>query len=105
MNELDTPPALKRPPPRPLLPALDGDTPAPLPSAPVRRGGSGRLLLGLGVLMLFIGALAFGVWRHYEQNRQVGNTATQQANFVPSGGGGAASGPSACQFARYDARL
>jgi RND family efflux transporter MFP subunit len=84
MNEVDAPPALKRPPPRPLLPASDGDTPEPLPSAPARRGGSGRLLLGLGVLMLFIGALAFGVWRHYEQNRQVGNTAAQHANFVPN---------------------
>jgi hypothetical protein len=42
------------------------------------------LLLGLGVLTLFIGALAFGVWRHYEQHRQVGDTAEQQANFVPN---------------------
>src|ERR1700738_3371018 len=84
MNELDAPPALKRPPPRPLLPAPDGDTPEPLPSAPARRGGSGRLLLGLGVLMLFVGALAFGVWRPHEQNRQVGNTAAQHANFVPN---------------------
>src|SRR6202047_4160297 len=83
MSDLDAPSALKRPPPRPLLPPPDGDTPEPLPSAPARRGGFGRLLLGFGVLMLFIGALAFGVWRHYEQHRQVGDTAEQQANFVP----------------------
>ena len=82
MNELDAPPALKRPPPRPLLPPPDGDTLEPLPSAPARRGGFGRLLLGFGVLMLFIGALAFGVWRHYEQHRQVGDTSEQQANIV-----------------------
>jgi hypothetical protein len=82
MNELDAPPALKKP--RPLLPSPDGDTLEPVPSAPARRSGSARLLLGLGVLMLFIGALAFGVWRHYEQHRQVGDTAEQQANFVPN---------------------
>src|SRR5712671_3385363 len=82
MNELDAPPALKKP--RPLLPSPDGDTLEPVPSAPARRSGSARLLLGLGVLMLFIGALAFGVWRHYEQHRQVTNTAEQQADFVPN---------------------
>ena len=54
------------------------------PSAPARRHGSGRLLLGLGVLILFVGALAFGMWRHYEQQRQVGHTAEEQANFVPN---------------------
>jgi RND family efflux transporter MFP subunit len=84
MNDLDGPLALKEAPPRPLLPAPDRNTPGPLPSAPARRGGSRRLLLGLGVLTLFIGALAFGVWRHYEQHRQVGDTAEQQANFVPN---------------------
>jgi RND family efflux transporter MFP subunit len=36
------------------------------------------------VLLLFIAALALGVWRHYEQHRQVIDTAEQQANFVPS---------------------
>jgi RND family efflux transporter MFP subunit len=48
-----------------------------------RQGGFGRWLLGLGVLSLLVGAVAFGVWRHYEQNRQVADTATEQANFVP----------------------
>ena len=67
MNGFDAPPALKEP--RPLLPPPDHDIPEPPPqSAPVRRRGSGRLLLGLGVLMLFVGAPAFGVWRHYEQH-------------------------------------
>jgi len=48
------------------------------------------------------------VWRHYEQSRQVGDTAERQANFVPqcpSGGGGRSVRASACEFARYDARL
>src|SRR3954468_18401185 len=49
-----------------------------------RRGGIGGRLLGLGVLLLFTCALALGVWRHYEQSRQVMDTAEQQANFVPS---------------------
>jgi RND family efflux transporter MFP subunit len=48
-----------------------------------RRGGFGRWLLGLGVLSLLVGALAFGVWRHHELSRQVTNTAAAQANFVP----------------------
>ena len=34
--------------------------------------------------MLFIGALALGVWRHYQQHRQVMDTAEQQAEFVPT---------------------
>ena len=50
------------------------------------RGGAGPGvgLLGLGVLLLFTAALALGVWRHYQQHRQVMDTAEQQANFVPS---------------------
>jgi RND family efflux transporter MFP subunit len=84
MNDLDMRPALKGPPPRPLLPAPDPDTPEPPPGAPTRRGGSGRRLLGLGVLLLFATALAFGVSRHYEQHRQVMDTAEQQTDFVPS---------------------
>ena len=36
------------------------------------------------MLLLFTAALALGVWRHYEQHRQVIDTAEQQANFVPS---------------------
>jgi RND family efflux transporter MFP subunit len=83
MNELDAPPALKGPPRRPLLPAPDRDAPEP-PTGPTGRGRSGRRLLGLGVLVLFMAALALGVWRHYEQHRQVTNTAEQQADFVPN---------------------
>jgi RND family efflux transporter MFP subunit len=83
MSDLDTPPALKAPPPQPLLPAPDRDT-AEWPSVEsARRRRSGRRLLGFGVLLLFAAALALGVWRHYEQHRQVMDTAEQQANFVP----------------------
>src|SRR5580704_2815271 len=84
MNDLDQPPLLKGPPPRPLLPAPDRDAPEAPPSGPTGRGGSGRRFLGLGVLLLFTVALALGVWRHYEQHRQGIDTAEQQANFVPS---------------------
>ena len=82
MSDLDTLPALKGP-PRPLFPGSDPDT-APPPSAPGGRGGPGRRLLGFGILVIVLGALALGVWRHYEQHRQVTDTAEQQANFVPS---------------------
>jgi len=84
MNDLEQPPLLEGPPPRPLLPAPDRDAPGSPPSGPAGRGGAGRRYLGLGVLLLFTAALALGVWRHYGQHRQVMDTAEQQANFVPS---------------------
>ncbi|HEY2538267.1 MAG TPA: hypothetical protein VGI28_02015, partial [Stellaceae bacterium] len=83
MNEVEQTPLLKGPPPRLLLPGPDRET-APPTSEPPRRGGPGRRLLGFGILMLFIGALGLGVWRHYQQHRQVTDTAEQQADFVPS---------------------
>src|ERR1700739_1091070 len=84
MSDLETTPQLKGPPPRPLLPAPDRDTPEAPPGGPSGRGGSGRRLLGIGVLLLFTVALALGVWRHYQQHRQVMDTSEQQANFIPS---------------------
>jgi RND family efflux transporter MFP subunit len=83
MNEVEQTPLLKGPLPRPLLPGPDRET-APPPGEPPRRSGPGRRLLGVGVLALFIGALALGVWRHYQQHREVTDTAGQQADFVPS---------------------
>src|ERR1700747_2755996 len=92
MNDLDLPqlkpppprPHLKPPPPRPLIPAPEREVPQSPPSGPSQQGGRGGRLLGLGVLLLFIVALGFGVWRHYQQHRQVTDTAEQQANFVPT---------------------
>jgi RND family efflux transporter MFP subunit len=83
MNDLEQPPLLKGPPPRPALPAPDRDI-TPPPNGADGHGRSGRRLLGLGVFVLFIGALTLGVWRHYQQHRQVMDTAEQQANFVPN---------------------
>jgi RND family efflux transporter MFP subunit len=84
MNDLKEPAQLKPPPPRPLLPAPDRDTPETLPGEPLARGGSGGRLLGLGVLLLFVAAMGLGAWRHYQQHRQVMDTAEQQADFVPT---------------------
>jgi RND family efflux transporter MFP subunit len=83
MNDVEQVPLLKGPPPRPPLPGPDRDT-GPLPAAPGPRRAVGRRALGLGVLVLLTGSLALGVWRHYEQHRQVSDTAAQQANLVPS---------------------
>jgi RND family efflux transporter MFP subunit len=83
MNDLEQPPLLKGPPPRPLLPGPDRET-APPTSEPSQRGGPGRGLLGLGVVAVFAGALALGVWRHSQQHHQVMDTAEQQADFSPS---------------------
>jgi RND family efflux transporter MFP subunit len=84
MSDLDQPSALKEPPPRPALPAPDRDAPETPPSGPSRRRGPGGRALGLGVLLLFTAALGLGFWRHYEQQRQVMDTAEQQADFVPT---------------------
>jgi multidrug efflux pump subunit AcrA (membrane-fusion protein) len=67
-----------------VQPAPDRDTASPPPNTTKAHRGSGQRLLGLGVLVLFIGALALGVWRHYQQHRQVADTAEHQAGFVPS---------------------
>jgi RND family efflux transporter MFP subunit len=52
-------------------------------------GGKGggqptRWLIGLGILALIVGAVSFGVWRHYAQHRQVMATAEQVRTFVPN---------------------
>src|SRR5262249_61647933 len=84
MNDLQHPPALKGPPPRLLLPPANPNAPKILPNTWNRRDRYGRKLFGLGVLMLLTATLSLGGWRHYQQHRQVIDTAVQQANFVPS---------------------
>src|ERR1700730_3254921 len=49
-----------------------------------RRSGSGRRLLGLGALLLLLGGLALGVWRHYARHLEVTAAAEQHRDFVPS---------------------
>jgi RND family efflux transporter MFP subunit len=84
MNDLDLLPETEAPPRRPLTPAPFPDIPGPRPPRPVPRGSAGRRLLGLAVLAVVVVALALGVWRHYQQDRQVAATADQQAAFLPS---------------------
>src|SRR5712671_5909332 len=49
-----------------------------------RRSGAGRRLLGLGALLLLLGGLALGVWRHYARHLDVTAAAEQHRDFVPS---------------------
>jgi hypothetical protein len=49
-----------------------------------RRPGSGRRLLGLGLLLLLLGGLASGVWRHYGRHLEVTAAAEQHRDFVPT---------------------
>src|ERR1700745_2847703 len=49
-----------------------------------RRHGSGRLLLGLGALLLLLGGLALGIWRHYALHLEVTAAAKQHRDFIPS---------------------
>src|SRR6516165_2440115 len=83
MNDFEQP-LLKEPPSSPVQPTPDRDVASPLPNTSSGYRRSGRRLLGAGVLVLFISALALGVWRHYQQHRQVRDTAEHQASFVPN---------------------
>jgi multidrug efflux pump subunit AcrA (membrane-fusion protein) len=49
-----------------------------------RRSGSGRRFLGLGVLLLLLGGLAVGVWRHYSLHLEATAAAERHRVFVPS---------------------
>jgi RND family efflux transporter MFP subunit len=83
MNDVDLLSVSEAQPSRPLLPTPSRNTPKLAPKSP-ERGGAGRRLLGLAVVVVVIAALGIGVWRHYQQHREVAATAKQQANFVPS---------------------
>jgi RND family efflux transporter MFP subunit len=53
---------------------------------PPARGASraGRRLLGLGALLVLLGAVGYGGWRHYQLHTEVIATAEQTRDFVPS---------------------
>ena len=84
MNELDLMPESKARPGRPPAPAPHPGIPEPPPHSPAPRAGAGRRLLALAIFSIVAAALAFGVWQHYQQDREVAAAAEQQATFVPS---------------------
>jgi RND family efflux transporter MFP subunit len=51
--------------------------------APATRS-SGRLILGLAVLLALVGALGYGFWQHYNLHAEVIATADQRRDFVPT---------------------
>jgi RND family efflux transporter MFP subunit len=65
-------------------PARNRDTQRQPSSEHDRRGGSGRQLLGLATLLLLLGGLAIGVWRHYSLHLEVTAAAQQHRDFVPT---------------------
>src|ERR1700732_3634588 len=65
-------------------PVRSQDTQRP-PGEHDRRSGSGRRVLGLGALLLLLGGLAVGVWRHYALHLEVTAAAEQRRDFVPIG--------------------
>jgi RND family efflux transporter MFP subunit len=54
--------------------------------SPPARGPSrtGRRLLGLGALLVLLGAVGYGGWRHYQLHTEVIATAEQARDFVPA---------------------
>jgi RND family efflux transporter MFP subunit len=69
-------------------PANDRITEAPPENVPdtrvaTRRGWGGRLV-GMGLVVVFGGALAVGGWRYYAQQRETVAVSQQRRNFVPS---------------------
>jgi RND family efflux transporter MFP subunit len=63
--------------------APEREPPARPPPSPAKLGRRTRIL-GIVVLILMIGALAIGFWRHYSLHAQMMATAEQRRDFVPS---------------------
>src|ERR1700722_11951969 len=80
MNKAERPPTPESPVESPLLPPAE--TPKAL--AGKKQSRAGRRILGIAVLLLLVGALGYGVWRHHNLNAQVMETAEQHRDFVPS---------------------
>jgi RND family efflux transporter MFP subunit len=69
----------------PRAPDSDGGPePPPVKSRMGRQRRWGGRLLGLGVLLMLGGSLAFGATRHFSQQREAVATSEQRRNFVPS---------------------
>src|SRR5271157_1482636 len=47
-------------------------------------GRAGRRLLGLGAVLILLGAVSYGAWRHYRLHTEVIATAEQARDFVPT---------------------
>jgi RND family efflux transporter MFP subunit len=80
MNKIERPPTPDSPTEEPPRPADR----APGQAAPVTKSRSGRRILGIGVLLVLVAALAFGFWRHYTLHAQVMATTEARRDFVPS---------------------
>jgi RND family efflux transporter MFP subunit len=66
------------------VPATDRETVRPPTRRPDTRRRRGGRLLGLGVLVMLVGGLAFGAWRYFAQQREAVATSQQLRDFVPS---------------------
>jgi RND family efflux transporter MFP subunit len=56
----------------------------PINPPPETKAGIGRWILGIGVLVVLVGALGLGFWQHYRLHAQVMETAEQRRDFVPA---------------------
>jgi RND family efflux transporter MFP subunit len=65
-------------------PAWDRRSPFPPLAEHDRSSAFGRRLLGLAAVLLILGTVAFGVWRHYAAHLDVVAIAEQHRDFVPS---------------------
>lgn len=78
----------RKPPPGMGLPETPhtraGENVGPSPTTDKTSSPTGRRLLGLGLLALVLGSLAFGAWKHFARYRQVMATAEELRNFVPN---------------------
>jgi RND family efflux transporter MFP subunit len=71
------------PPPHEATPAQPVPHHDAVGPAPAMRS-SGRLMLGLVVLLALVGALGYGFWQHYSLHAEVIATADQRRDFVPT---------------------
>jgi RND family efflux transporter MFP subunit len=84
VNDMNRPPSSEAP-QSPSRPPQE-DIGVPLSTRPRKVHRYGQWSLVTGALLLLVGALAQGVWRHHAQHLQVIRFAEQQADFVPEVG-------------------